>query len=309
MLSNFIWWSHRNFQGQYSGLDTASRCLDLKHFENYPWPVEYCHNSRGYRDSEWPVTARELSQAIWCFGDSFTVGYGAPQAHTWPAILQQQAHCRCINVSLNGASNEWIVRKISDLVKEIHPSTIVVHWTFTHRRELAESHLLQVANTHWRHFYNNIRDPAWPDVDLQDFHTLPDVVKQEIQNIHYRPDQDKFSFDSVDHAMYDDDRALHYSESATAADDTDNLLACVAAAESLAQAAQCCLIHSFVSGFATAAESRKIMQKMQDWNVKFVPELVQVDWARDGLHYDAKTATNLAQQVVELISAAETLNS
>lgn len=301
MLSNFIWWSHRNFHDQTDGMDTASDCMNSEHFKNYPWPVEYCHNSRGYRDAEWPDTVQELEQAIWCIGDSFTVGYGAPSAHTWPVILQQQTRRRCINVSLNGASNEWIVRKITDLVKEIRPLIIVVHWTYTHRRELAEFNLPQVANLHWKIFYNKIRDPAWPDVDLQDFHTLPDFIKQEIQDIHYKPGLDKFNFDSVDTAIYDDDRVSHYSAGATVRDDTDNLLACVATAESLAQQHGARLIHSFIPRFATAVESTKIMQKMQELKVKFVPELVQVDRARDGLHYDVKTAENLVQQVIELM--------
>lgn len=301
MLSNFIWWSHRNFQGQYSGMDTLSDCQDSNHFENYPTPVEYCHNSRGYRDAEWPDTVQSLEQAIWCIGDSFTVGYGAPVAHTWPAILQKQTNQRCINVSLNGASNEWIVRKITDLLVEIHPLTIVVHWTYTHRRELAEFNLPQVANHHWKRFYNNVRDTTWPDVDLQDFHTLPDFIKQEIQDVHYNPDTDKFNFDSVDHAIYDDDRVSHYSDSASVDDDTENILACIISAESLAQAHSVKLIHSFIPGFAPDTEAHRIMQKMQELNVKFVPELVQLDLARDGFHYDAKTAASLVDQVIELI--------
>jgi len=268
---------------------------------NYPWPVTYKFNSRGYRDLDWPKDLQTLKSSIWCIGDSATMGIGVPIEHSWPSQLEQKLNNRTIKIAMLGASNEWITRKITSLVKEIHPSTIVVHWSFTHRRELAEVNLPQVANLYWKTFYNAIRDADWPDVDLHEFNTLPDVIKQEINDIHYNPNIDKFNFDSIDYEIYDEDRILHYAESANTADNTENLLACVSITESLAQKHGINLIHSFVPRFAPAPESRRIMQKMQELNLKFVPELVQVDLARDGFHYDIKTATNLVDQVIELM--------
>lgn len=301
MLNNFIWWSHKNFQGQYSGMDTLDECADQTHFKNYPLPVMYCHNSRGYRDQEWPDNPDELSNAIWCFGDSFTVGYGSPREHTWPWLLQQNTNKRCINVSMNGGSNEWIARKVSELVKEIIPPVIVVHWTYTHRRELAEFNLPKIANQYWKDFYNKICDASWPRVDLSEFDTLPDFIKKEIKEIHYDPKVDKFNFESINCEIYDDDRIAHCSKNATTVDDTENLLCCIDSVESLSKTLGFRIIHSFIPRFTTANESVRIMHQMQCHQRKFVPELVQIDRARDGLHYDIKTAGNLVQQIIELM--------
>jgi hypothetical protein len=39
--------------------------------------------------------------------------------------------------------------------------------------------------TPWQEFYNSIRDPSWPDCKLErDFDQLPDVIKQECQQVH-----------------------------------------------------------------------------------------------------------------------------
>ena len=107
-------------------------CFDPAHYSRYPWPVVYQYNSRGYRDQEWP---EDLHNAIWCFGDSFTVGIGSPWAHTWCYCLQYLAKQRTINISLNGASNNWIARKVQELLAEVIPPVIVVQWSYIHRRE------------------------------------------------------------------------------------------------------------------------------------------------------------------------------
>lgn len=135
LLSDFVLESRINAQWAYSGIDTESKCKDKNHFKNYPHKVEYTYNSRGFRDAEWPESIDELKNAIWCIGDSFTVGIGSPIEHTWPYLLQQKTGRRCINVSMDGASNEWIVRKTQRLIKEINPDKIVIMWSYVHRRE------------------------------------------------------------------------------------------------------------------------------------------------------------------------------
>lgn len=135
MLSDFILHSRRNQRWNESGLDSRQKCFDRAHFDSYPYAVEYIYNSRGFRDTEWPTAIEELKNAIWCFGDSFTVGLGSPLEHTWVNILQQQTGFRCINVSMDGASNEWIARKINRIVEEINPQRIVVQWSYLHRTE------------------------------------------------------------------------------------------------------------------------------------------------------------------------------
>ena len=141
ILPDFILHSRVNARWDYSGIDSIKDCLDKTHFKNYPHKVEYSYNSRGFRDAEWPDSVEELKNAIWCIGDSFTVGVGSPLKHTWPYLLQQQTGRRCINVSMDGASNEWIARKTQKIIKEINPTDIVIMWSYTHRREKKDNSL------------------------------------------------------------------------------------------------------------------------------------------------------------------------
>ena len=75
-------------------------------------------------------------------GDSFTVGLGSPIDHTWPKMLEQATGKRTINVSMDGASNEWMVRQIECIEKKYSPKNIIVMWSYSHRREKGDSFLL-----------------------------------------------------------------------------------------------------------------------------------------------------------------------
>jgi len=142
ILPDFILHSRVDARWDYSGSDSPGPWnVNKKYFKNYPYPIEYVYNSRGFRDAEWPESVDELRNAIWCIGDSFTVGLGSPLAHTWPYLLQQQSGRRCINVSMDGASNEWIARKTQRLIEEINPTDIVIMWSFTNRREKNDNSL------------------------------------------------------------------------------------------------------------------------------------------------------------------------
>jgi hypothetical protein len=135
ILPDFVLPSRVNQCWQYSGIDSFKECLDKNYFKQYPHPITYNYNSRGFRDQEWPDSTEELKNAIWCIGDSFTVGLGSPIEHTWPWLLQKQTGRRIINVSMDGASNSWIARKTATIQKEIKPKNIAVMWSFLHRRE------------------------------------------------------------------------------------------------------------------------------------------------------------------------------
>ena len=88
ILPDLILKSRVNMQCNESGIDSYKKCLDRDHFKNFPHAVEYRYNTRGFRDLEWPDDHQELKNAIWCVGDSFTVGIGSPFRHTWPQVLQ-----------------------------------------------------------------------------------------------------------------------------------------------------------------------------------------------------------------------------
>jgi hypothetical protein len=141
ILPDFTLPSRANQRWQFSGLDSIESCVDKQHFLSYPHSIEYLYNSRGYRDAEWPESIEELKNAVWCVGDSFTVGIGQPLNHIWPQVLAKKINKRTINVSMDGASNDWIVRKTQEIVNVIAPKYIVVMWSYTHRRENSNSRL------------------------------------------------------------------------------------------------------------------------------------------------------------------------
>jgi hypothetical protein len=120
----------------FSGIDHPSHCLDSKHFHAYPGTIEYCYNSRGFRDQEWP---QDVTDAVWCLGDSFTSGIGSQLQHTWVWRLGTASQRRTINISMDGASNEWIARRCCDIYSELQPANIVIMWSYPHRRERAGS--------------------------------------------------------------------------------------------------------------------------------------------------------------------------
>ena len=116
-----------------SGLDTPELCKDLAHLRSYSKKISYRYNSRGFRDHEWPD---DLSNVVWCVGDSFTVGIGQPFEETWPQILQKKTKKRCINLGEDGCSNDTMTLRIQEIYKLYHPKFIVVMWSYFSRRRV-----------------------------------------------------------------------------------------------------------------------------------------------------------------------------
>ena len=114
-----------------SGIDDPELCGDLSHFRAYPKSISYKYNSRGFRDDEWP---EDLSDVIWCVGDSFTVGIGQPFEETWPQVLQKKLGRRCINLGEDGCSNDTISLRIKEIYKLYNPKLIIVMWSYLARR-------------------------------------------------------------------------------------------------------------------------------------------------------------------------------
>lgn len=163
-LDDLLLSSNTNRECFYSGIDSRDQCDDNEWFDQYPYSVSYNFNSRGFRDDEWPTSRGELQNAIWCFGDSFTVGLGSPRTHTWPYVLQTRSGKRTINISMDGASNDWISRRALQVKNEINPSNIVIMWSFLHRRE-ASSPALSMSDE-FRRIWNT---KCSPSEDLKNF--------------------------------------------------------------------------------------------------------------------------------------------
>ena len=160
ILPDVILKSKQNQRLEFSGIDHYDQCLDKLHFYAYPYNVDYIYNSRGFRDQEWPDSESDLQSAIWCIGDSFTVGLGSPVEHTWPYQLSKLSNQRIVNISMDGASNQWISRISKKIIETIDPAQIVIMWSYTHRRE----HYNSLLNDELRRLYST-RSTAQQDWD------------------------------------------------------------------------------------------------------------------------------------------------
>ena len=114
-------------------MDCLSHCLDKDHFRSYPKKVTYQYNSKGFRDHEWPD---DLSDVIWCVGDSFTVGLGQPFKETWPQVLGSKLGKTCLNIGQDGCSNDTMALRVQEICKLHNPRLIVVMWSYLPRRRI-----------------------------------------------------------------------------------------------------------------------------------------------------------------------------
>jgi hypothetical protein len=237
ILPDFILPSRVNQHWLYSGLDSIECCFDKKHFNLYPHAVEYKYNSRGFRDQEWPTDINELKQAVWCVGDSFTVGLGSPVEHTWPYQVSKQLGRRTINVSMDGASNMWIARKVIEIIESVSPELIIIQWSYTNRREN--------TNTDWT----------------------------------------------------DEKRMIHLEKTQTQGD-IENTMMCI---ESVIVKGTKKIVHSFIPHFSHTVDRLELQDKINTLPILLIPEIVRLDIARDGNHYDLITAEKFSTDVRDLL--------
>lgn len=178
ILQHLVISSKQNLRLRYSGIDSLSNCLNKDHFRSYPYEIDYAYNSRGFRDQEWPECIDELKNAIWCVGDSFTVGLGSPVEHTWPQQLSKLSNQRVINISMDGASNQWISRTAKKITDSIGPKQMAIMWSYTHRRE--DHHSLLNDELRRLHFTGSTPQQDW-DNFLFCQHTAGSSIEHMIQ--------------------------------------------------------------------------------------------------------------------------------
>ena len=269
ILPDFVLLSQINQNCEYSGLDSPECCLDKQHFLNYPHKVSYDYNSRGFRDSEWPTSMQELRRNIWCVGDSFTVGLGSPRAHTWTYLLQQDTGLRTMNISMDGASNNWIARKAVKILQEIQPNFLILHWSYVWRREQDVGSLIDKLNN----ADNNIQLPQWALDEIAKSHSdwnSGDLCLDEYRRMQFVPCDNQ--------------------------NDVDNILACIRMVNELAD--QCRIIHSFIPQYVYRHLKEIIPAQIQGL---VVPEFDVLDLARDGHHYDLLTSQAFVDQLMPLL--------
>jgi hypothetical protein len=236
VLTEFVLTSTANLFEVTCGIDTLEHCKDDVHYRAYAKNIIYAYNKCGYRDEEWPT---ELNNNIWCVGDSFTSGLGQPQDETWAKLVEKHVGERTINVSMNGASNDWIARRVQAIIDNFSPSIILIQWSYCHRRENK-------------------------DVTLTD----------ESRRIHF-----------VD--------PIGVREKFADMQQLDKLN-CIANILNIKSQESTQVVHSFVPKFARPDDAEFIYDELTKHNINFFPEQLQVDFARDGFHYDILTASNYA---------------
>jgi hypothetical protein len=278
--------SNQNFA--HSGIDSENHCRDPQHFRSYPWSIAYNYNSRGFRDTEWPDTVEQLKKSIWCVGDSFTVGIGSPGDHAWPTVLQKTMGVRTINVSMDGASNNWIARQARAILSEINPDFLILHWSYLHRREG-----LQFLDGNEKHnffiHYENIRGPDWPDISQVDqFSELPAHIQNELLSGH----------DASWRKNITDEQLRLWHIKSDIQQDIANTQQCIDLVEQAAHG--CRLVHSFIPDSVKAYQSE--FQPVLKTKFPMIEELTCLDLARDGHHYDFKTSEYFVQQIQQVLN-------
>lgn len=276
--------SRVNQRWAMSGMDNPRYCNRVTHWYSYPHAVEYQYNSRGFRDQEWP---QDFTNSIWCLGDSFTVGIGSPLEHTWWYQLALVTQRRTINVSMDGASNQWISRKACAILESGVCDTMVIQWSYTHRRERKD--LDAVIDLRWKRFYKDIQDQSWPPCPpWSQRESLPEFILEEIQ-------QDP-AFSQVS-AIPDEDLRIDIPDRNAVLEpehNTQDFLACLHRVEQSAGTA--CVVHTFIPHWSDDANITRLQQSWPQSRL-WLPEIQRQDWARDYHHYDILTAQQVAQDI------------
>lgn len=281
-LPDFILPTRKNQSWDKSGSDHPDYCLDHLHFKNYPHAVTYNYNSRGFRDQEWPESGPELENSVWCIGDSFTVGIGSPLSHTWVNILQSRLGQRCINVSLDGASNAWIARKALQVLDVVQPRLMIIHWSYIQRSESADTAL---SDEQRRIKVSKINDIN--QLKLTGFELMQTVEahKKQCNVIHsFVPDSNL-----LDHrhnqSIWSAIKDITWPQLPANLNEFNNL------PSNIVDELKTFNVYHVLYAYYDLAHS-----------TTWLPEIVPLDLARDGHHYDTVTATNFVDQLEDLIS-------
>ena len=129
--------SHANRYFTEYGIDNPNECTCRAHYDNSP-AVEYQYNEIGFREIS---VKKFLGPEILAIGDSFTVSLGLNIEDSWVKQLEKELNYPVLNFGMNGASNNWIARKCLQLLEYFDPPCVVLHWSFSHRRESDKTHL------------------------------------------------------------------------------------------------------------------------------------------------------------------------
>jgi hypothetical protein len=213
---------HKRFE--FYSPDSEPDCQSRKHFNHYPYNITYEFNSRGFRDNEWPT---DLENAIWCLGDSTTVGIGAPITHSWPFQLSKTTDIATINLGIRAIDNYTISEIAREIILNIRPKNILILWSFFERRpvgniqteivDLSEQLIVDNDLDHYDYFTKCILNLQVPDSKTNIVHGfLPnsDNVEQTLQSMWNNVKDPNWpakieSIDAIDHNILEELDIVH----------------------------------------------------------------------------------------------------
>jgi hypothetical protein len=287
ILSDYILPSRQNQIWNESGIDSKESCLDRTHFSAYPYAVKYRYNSRGFRDAEWPETIEELKKCIWCFGDSFTVGLGSPIDHTWVNILQNKLGVRCINVSMDGASNDWIARKAVQVIETIQPTNIVIHWSYLSRGELTDIRLsdeqrrLENPNVFLTDQFDNFKKNI---TLVEQYNNLSEII---------------YSFVPGASEILEIEDKWNQLKGADWPEFPKTLIELNQIDKRVEEELLLFVENSTYNAIKYAIVINKLLNSLND---RYIPYFDKLDLARDGHHYDWLTASKFVDSIIDRLS-------
>jgi hypothetical protein len=257
-------------------MDSPQHCLDRHHFDSYLSPIEYVYNSRGFRDREWPDSIDQLSDAVWCIGDSFTAGIGSPVEHTWPFLLSQRLDRQTINVSMDGASNAWIERYATQIQQQVKPKNMVIMWSYLHRRENSR---IQLSSEQQRLHFERTSNKQ----DIDHFKSVVDKVNSQSAVVNFTVP--RFSpFYEIDLDIKD-----------TWADLTGSINGVPQSQDELSMLANPMLREKSIDW--ERLENLLALKKILNHNK--ITEVYNLDYARDGHHFDQVTAHWVVDRIID----------
>lgn len=282
----------------YSGIDSLEHCADKKHFLSYPCHIEYVFNSRGFRDHEWPDSMQELETSIWCIGDSFTVGVGQPFNHIWPTVLSKATDRRTINVSMDGASNDWIYRRCLDIMRCVSPTHIVVMWSSTQRRESDRTDLDDEQRRLFASADSHVQDYMhWVNLANQLHQSHSKIIQTTIPDFSfYLPDSEQMLPEKSQALSehWNRIKGNHWPACPQNLSDLASLSESIR--DEMINLHKC--YENFVAALSSSTQTTQQCVSVPDLlpEVVFIPQ--RLDWARDHHHFDILTSQWLVQQIL-----------
>lgn len=121
--------------------------------------VEYKFNSYGFRGNEFDLSA----ESIMFLGCSFTLGVGVSEKDAWPTLVASALNLQCVNLGVNGGSNDAAFRLAYNWVPVVKPKMVIWLVTYKERFELVLENKVRnftIGNTFREKFFE-----TWVSID------------------------------------------------------------------------------------------------------------------------------------------------